>query len=391
MLERSLDAALGAKLGAGVNTAPEAQRSAADARDTRDPLALADPDAPPDSNLVSSEARRALRTRTSRGPDPLGLQVAVSQDAVSAEPTSVTPRSSSPIAPASSGSSLPRDTDSGAPTSPAHAAAAAPATAPSARAESAPAATSNPSPSPQATQSVSPRPSTPPAAPAVAPAITGAAPTATASSQVASARSEPAHGASVSAAPARSSERALQALARRATHAALPRAAPEPVVSKVLEGLSNAISSGRGTVTLRLTPETLGHVKLRVEVFDGAVSARLEASTAQARELLSRSLDLLRSALEAQGFVAARLEVELGEARQGPADHGAAGSGVERSAPLWIDAAQRPAPSGASTDASPRPAPSDRSRRREPEDDSAQAREGLVRDASSRPRLDAHA
>lgn len=75
--------------------------------------------------------------------------------------------------------------------------------------------------------------------------------------------------------------------------------------------LSAAAARGGGTMTMRLTPEHLGAVTVRVGVDGGAVSARFEATNAAARDLLDSTMAALRSSLEAKGLSVERLQVEL--------------------------------------------------------------------------------
>lgn len=68
-----------------------------------------------------------------------------------------------------------------------------------------------------------------------------------------------------------------------------------------------------GVLTLRLSPESLGDIKIQVRVESGQVSARIDAQTDQARQLLIESTATLRTALEAHGLVVERIEVAPAE------------------------------------------------------------------------------
>jgi flagellar hook-length control protein FliK len=87
-------------------------------------------------------------------------------------------------------------------------------------------------------------------------------------------------------------------------------AGPSPGLQAQLErGLSAAMSSRDGVVTLRLAPEQLGPLKIRVSVEQGAVRASFEAGTAAAQRAVERSLDTLKDALLSRGLSVERLEV----------------------------------------------------------------------------------
>jgi len=63
-------------------------------------------------------------------------------------------------------------------------------------------------------------------------------------------------------------------------------------------------------VTLKLRPDALGELTVRISVKGATVDARLRASTAEAHRLLEQSVESLRAALETRGLQAGRIEVE---------------------------------------------------------------------------------
>lgn len=73
--------------------------------------------------------------------------------------------------------------------------------------------------------------------------------------------------------------------------------------------MAGLLSRGGGHVTMRLKPESLGMVHVRIEMRDGVVRARIEASSDSARQLLTEGVGSLKSALEARGLSVDRLEV----------------------------------------------------------------------------------
>jgi flagellar hook-length control protein FliK len=82
--------------------------------------------------------------------------------------------------------------------------------------------------------------------------------------------------------------------------------------------LSAALRQGGGAVTLRLQPENLGDLKIRLEMEAGKVAAQFRVETAQARQLLDETLGSLRTALEARGLEVQSLSVHVAE-RTNPA------------------------------------------------------------------------
>jgi hypothetical protein len=100
----------------------------------------------------------------------------------------------------------------------------------------------------------------------------------------------------------------------------------EVLEAQISKGVAAALERGSGTLTLRLKPEALGQVNIRVTMKDGAVTARFEARTPEARELLEQSTPELQRSLEAAGLRVERLETTLVPEAQGDAGDLAPGS-----------------------------------------------------------------
>lgn len=76
-------------------------------------------------------------------------------------------------------------------------------------------------------------------------------------------------------------------------------------------GLTAALQQKGGTLTMRLIPETLGSMKIQMDVKQGIVNVNLEVGTAEAHRLLTQSLDTLRTALESRGLAVDKLGVQI--------------------------------------------------------------------------------
>ena len=111
--------------------------------------------------------------------------------------------------------------------------------------------------------------------------------------------------------------------------------------AQVGRGLAKALQSSDGAVTLRLKPQSLGQLSVRVHVRESQVTATFEARTAEAVRLLDASRETLRHQLEARGLSVERIDVRLIEEPQGAgtriafgehggADGGQGGQGVAR-------------------------------------------------------------
>jgi|GEM_PF-4245639 len=83
--------------------------------------------------------------------------------------------------------------------------------------------------------------------------------------------------------------------------------------AQVGRGLAQALRSGNGEVTLRLRPQNLGQLSVRVQVENKQVIATFEARSVEAQQLLEGSRDTLRSQLETRGLSVERIDVRLVE------------------------------------------------------------------------------
>jgi flagellar hook-length control protein FliK len=97
--------------------------------------------------------------------------------------------------------------------------------------------------------------------------------------------------------------------ARQPKPAAAPDAAREKFLAQMSRGLAAALRQNGGTVTLRLKPDDLGDLKVRLQLQGGRVEARFEVATEEARSLLDKSLAALRQSLESKGLHVDRLDV----------------------------------------------------------------------------------
>ncbi len=91
------------------------------------------------------------------------------------------------------------------------------------------------------------------------------------------------------------------------TNQATPRSASLP--DQVARGLATLLRHQGGSVTIRLTPETLGKIKINLKIEDAHVWATFQPSSDASHEAIDQSLASLRSSLESRGLIVERLEV----------------------------------------------------------------------------------
>lgn len=88
---------------------------------------------------------------------------------------------------------------------------------------------------------------------------------------------------------------------------AAPRSASLP--DQVARGLATLLRHQGGSVTIRLTPETLGQIKINLKIEDAHVWATFQPSSDASHDAIDQSLASLRASLESRGLVVERLEV----------------------------------------------------------------------------------
>lgn len=85
------------------------------------------------------------------------------------------------------------------------------------------------------------------------------------------------------------------------------------VIAQVQRGLASMLRSGGGEMTLRLRPDHLGELKIRMHTEDGGVRASFETRSDGAREAIERGLVRLREQLESKGIRVDELRVDQRE------------------------------------------------------------------------------
>ncbi|MEO1718233.1 MAG: flagellar hook-length control protein FliK [Planctomycetota bacterium] len=106
---------------------------------------------------------------------------------------------------------------------------------------------------------------------------------------------------------------------------ASPAHRPDPT-AQIQRGLAQVLRQQGGTLTMKLTPDELGEVKIALQMRQSRVTGTIDAQTVAARDLLTTNIDALKASLEQRGVTVDRLEVRL----QGAAESDApARSGAE--------------------------------------------------------------
>lgn len=119
--------------------------------------------------------------------------------------------------------------------------------------------------------------------------------------------------------------------------------AQDRLSSESVLGMSNQIlrlnGSGGGEMRVRLKPDGLGELQLRVSTFGNQVGLRIQASDEKAKRILEESLGSLKDALAGQNLALGRVEVNVNsrapEAAQYAAQEHLANDGNQTQAQNW--------------------------------------------------------
>jgi hypothetical protein len=82
--------------------------------------------------------------------------------------------------------------------------------------------------------------------------------------------------------------------------------------SELVRASSLVLKDGGGEIRLVLKPESLGSVRIRMNVVDNAIEGRIIVDSSAVKHVLDGSIDALRRALTAEGFQMGSLQVSVG-------------------------------------------------------------------------------
>lgn len=81
------------------------------------------------------------------------------------------------------------------------------------------------------------------------------------------------------------------------------------IMAQVQRGLASIMNTKGGTMKIRLSPEHLGEVNIKMTTNDGHVRVEIDASQSEARLMLKEGLEGLRSAMESRGVQVDELRI----------------------------------------------------------------------------------
>ncbi|MGO9310685.1 MAG: flagellar hook-length control protein FliK [Spirochaetia bacterium] len=82
--------------------------------------------------------------------------------------------------------------------------------------------------------------------------------------------------------------------------------------AELVRATSLVLKDGGGEIRLVLKPESLGSVRIRMNVVDNSIEGRIIVDSAQVKHVFDGSVDALRRALTAEGFQTGSLQVSVG-------------------------------------------------------------------------------
>jgi|GEM_PF-2496879 len=101
------------------------------------------------------------------------------------------------------------------------------------------------------------------------------------------------------------------------------------VLAQVQRGLASLLRSGKNEMTLKLTPEHLGEIRIRVQTEGLELAVRFETSSEEATELLQGQLKDLGNQLRAKGFNIDRISLSDDSTQSSDSSQSSAGNGSD--------------------------------------------------------------
>ena len=84
----------------------------------------------------------------------------------------------------------------------------------------------------------------------------------------------------------------------------------EAVLQQTTRGMAQILKNDGGSLTLRLTPEALGEIRVKIDLHQGVASARFDTTNPEAARALEAGLPQLKAALESRGVRVDQIEIQ---------------------------------------------------------------------------------
>jgi flagellar protein FlbC len=112
-------------------------------------------------------------------------------------------------------------------------------------------------------------------------------------------------------------EAPVEAAAKQAPTAPASHAAPldrlrEMAGSELLRASTMVLRDGGGEIRLLLKPESLGSVRIRMNLLDNSIDGKIIVDSASVKQVFDGNIDALKRALTAEGFQMGSLQVSVG-------------------------------------------------------------------------------
>jgi flagellar hook-length control protein FliK len=92
----------------------------------------------------------------------------------------------------------------------------------------------------------------------------------------------------------------------------------QEILLKLADSIKVSLSSGRSEIEVRLKPQELGRIVVKVAMESGAVSVKVTAESQMLKDFIQSRENELRALLEGEGYNLARLDVNIGQGYQQP-------------------------------------------------------------------------
>jgi flagellar hook-length control protein FliK len=110
-------------------------------------------------------------------------------------------------------------------------------------------------------------------------------------------------------------------------------------MQQLADKMQSAIRQGTSEIRIQIQPESLGEVKLRIQVEAGVVSAHVQVANQEVQKIIEGNLQSLRDALSMQHLQMGSVDVNVRGDSRGNGDESANADGLPASSPVTGSAA----------------------------------------------------
>ena len=143
------------------------------------------------------------------------------------------------------------------------------------------------------------------------------------------------------------------AIMENATSAAPSQGSDESVMQQLAERMQSAVRQGISEIRIQIRPESLGEVKLQIQVDGNVVTAHVQVANQQVQKIIEGSLQSLKDALSEQHLQMGSIDVQVRSDTGGSSDNQTADSEKLPASPLTAETGAADGPETADSSIQP--------------------------------------